>query len=339
MNSVNEKYEALIMSYLDGQCTSEEALELLSWVAESEENRLYFKALKEQNEVWSLTDFAMPEDLDVEAALDSVNARIDALEAEVETKTVAMPWLRRNFKYVSGVAAALVVALFLGFLVAKPFSSEVTLAYNGQDNSSFVLPDNTSVVFDAEGSLTYNKRFAKSSRDVDFEGVARFDVAKDESRPFVIHCNGMDVEVLGTSFLLNADNTAERYFVDLYSGTVKMTSLDKKGHELAQAELKPGERGVFDASEGELKMMTYPEVKEEQLRYEHVLVFDDASLSTIVETLQYIFKIRINLDEACASRKITARFTDEDPIDEVLETIAVVSNVTVTKSGDVYSIR
>ena len=142
MNSVNEKYEALIMSYLDGQCTSEEALELLSWVAESEENRLYFKALKEQNEVWSLTDFAMPEDLDVEAALDSVNARIDALETEVETKTVAMPWLRRNFKYVSGVAAALVVALFLGFLVAKPFSSEVTLAYNGQDNSSFVLPDN-----------------------------------------------------------------------------------------------------------------------------------------------------------------------------------------------------
>ena len=51
MNSVNNKYEALILSYLDGQCSAEEALELLSWVAESEENRLYFKALKDQKSV------------------------------------------------------------------------------------------------------------------------------------------------------------------------------------------------------------------------------------------------------------------------------------------------
>ena len=61
MNSVNNKYDALITSYFDGQCSAEEAFELLSWVAESEDNRLYFKSLKDEHEVWSLTDFAMPE--------------------------------------------------------------------------------------------------------------------------------------------------------------------------------------------------------------------------------------------------------------------------------------
>ena len=40
MNLVNDKYEALVKSYLDGNCPAEEALELLSWVAESEENRV-----------------------------------------------------------------------------------------------------------------------------------------------------------------------------------------------------------------------------------------------------------------------------------------------------------
>ena len=86
MDSVNNKYEALINSYFDGNCPAEDALELLSWVAESEENRLSFKALKDQSEVLSLTDVAMPEfnDAEVEAALDAVNAKIDAAE-EVET--------------------------------------------------------------------------------------------------------------------------------------------------------------------------------------------------------------------------------------------------------------
>ena len=340
MYSVNDKYEALIMSYLDGLCTSEEAHELLLWVAESEENRLYFKAMKDQYEVWSLTDFAMPEmdAMEVEAALDAVNAKIDAIE-EGETKVVQMPWLRRNYKYVSGVAAALIVALFLGFLVRNPFNSTVTYAYNGQNESSYILPDGTSVDFTSEGTLSYSKHFAQSSRSVDFDGVAYFDVTRDENLPFVLHCNNMDVEVLGTSFLLNADKSVNCYTVDLYTGKVRMTAFDEKGHALSQIEVNPGERGVWNASESELKMMTYSEVKEDELQTNHVLVFDNEKLSKIVEALEYIYKVEIKLSEDCASKKLTARFSDDESIDEVLETIAVVTEVTVTKEGEIYQIR
>ena len=340
MYSVNDKYEALIMSYLDGQCSAEEAHELLLWVAESEENRLSFKALKEQYEVWNLTDFAMPklDEADVEAALDVVNAKIDAVE-ETETNVVQMPWLRRNYRYVSGVAAAFLIALFVGFLVRNSFDSTMTYAYNGQNESSFVLPDGTSVNFNSESTISYPEHFDKANRAVDFEGVAYFDVTKDENKPFIIHCNNMDVEVLGTTFLLNADKGNERYFVDLYTGKVRMTAFDEKGRELSQIEVTPGERGVWNAAEGELKTMSYPEVKEEELVINHVLVFDNESLSKIVEALEYLYKVEIELDEACAAKKLTARFSDEESIDEVLETIAIVSEVTVTKSDDVYQIR
>ena len=328
------------MSYLDGQCSAEEARELLLWVAESEENRLYFKALKDQYEVWNLTDFAMPEldEADVEAALDAVNAKIDAVE-ETETKVVQMPWLRRNYKYVSGVAAAFLVALFVGFLVRNNFNSTVTYAYNGQNESSYILPDNTSVNFNSESSLSYTKHFAESDRSVDFEGVAYFDVAKDENLPFVLHCNNMDVEVLGTSFLLNAEKNAERCTLDLYTGKVKMTAFDKKGNILSVVEINPGERGVWNATANELKTMSYSEVKEDELLTEHVLVFNNEKLSKIVEALEYIYKVEIDLGESCASKKLTARFSDDESIDEVLETIALVSEVTVTKEGEVYQIR
>ena len=341
MNLVNDKYEALVRSCLDGKCASEEALELLSWVAESEENRVYFKSQKEADEVWSLTDFAMPDDaaLDVEAALDAVNQRIDTME-ESGAKIVEMPWLRRNYKYVSGIAAALVVALFLGFLVVKPMGSTVTVALNEQNiENPLMLPDGTSVTYNGAAKITYPKHFIKSTRSVDFEGVAIFDVVADENKPFVIHCDNMDVEVLGTSFLLNAEASSNKYFVDLYTGKVKMTAFDEKGNELSQVVVLPGERGVLDLANLELKSLTYPELKAEELMTEHVLDFNNVVLSTIVETLEYVYKVDIDLNEDYATKKLTARFSDQETIDEVLETIAAVFDFTVTKQDGVYLIR
>jgi ferric-dicitrate binding protein FerR (iron transport regulator) len=281
----------------------------------------------------------MPEldEADVEVALDAVNAKIEAIE-ETETNVVQMPWLRRNYRYVSGVAAAFLIALFVGFLVRNSFNLTVTYAFNGQNESSYVLPDGTSVSFNGESTISYPEHFAKSNRAVDFEGVAYFDVTRDENKPFVIHCDNLDVEVLGTTFLLNAEKNAGRYFVDLYTGKVRMTSFDEKGRELSHIDVTPGERGVW-TTEGELKTLSYPEVKEEELANNHVLVFDNESLSKIVEALEYLYKVEIELDEACAAKKLTARFSDEESIDEVLETIAIVSEVTVTKTDDVYMIR
>jgi ferric-dicitrate binding protein FerR (iron transport regulator) len=147
----------------------------------------------------------------------------------------------------------------------------------------------------------------------------------------------MDVDVLGTSFLMNA--TAERYTLDLYTGKVKMTAFDDKGQVMSQTEVNPGERGVWNVTEAEMKTMSYPEVKEEELHTEHVLVFDNEKLSKIVEALEYIYKVNIDLAESCAFKKLTARFSDDESIDDVLETIAIVTEVTVTKTEEGYQIR
>lgn len=332
MNLTNEKYEALIKSYLEGQCSQDESLALLSWIAKSEENRNYFEAFKD---VWTLTDFSLDEeDIDVEAALESVNEKIEA--AETETKTIEMPWLRRNYKYVS-VAAAIMVALFLGFLISMPFGQTVTVAYDDtQPEQVYQLPDGSSFIFNGTGEVSYSKRFAKNSRNVKFEGKAFFDVAKDASHPFVIHCDGLDVEVLGTTFLLDASN--ERYTVDLYSGLVRMTAVDKHGHELSHLDIKPGERGVWDVENGGLKMMTYAEVKEEELKTDHVLDFNNVSLNTIIETVEYIYSIEVKLPETYASEKVTMRFSDEDSVDDVVETIATLFGLEVSKTDKTYTI-
>ena len=333
MSKVNQ-YDELIMSYLDGFCTSEDAQILLSWIAESDENRLHFESLKT---VWELTAFDMPENIDVEAALDKVNSRIDEIEAEKATgiaPTVKLSWYQKNYKFVSSVAAAVVVALIVSFFVAKPFNNKTVLASSDFDaNTPCVLPDGTSVVFNSESELTYRKSFGKALRQVDFEGVASFDVAKDESKPFIIRCDNMQVEVLGTSFLLNAEDQV----VDLYSGKVKMSAVDKKGNETSSVEILPGERGVLNKS-NELVLVSAMDVKKEELKKNHELVFNDETLRVIIETVAYIYNVNINLAEAQAERKITVRFTD-DPINDVLETVAAVANLELVKSGSIYELR
>ncbi|MCQ2320475.1 MAG: FecR family protein [Bacteroidales bacterium] len=333
MSKVN-LYDELIMSYLDGLCTSEDAQILLSWIAESDENRCHFESLKS---VWELTAFDMPENIDVEAALQNVNLRIDEIEAEKTVETapvVQLSWYQRNYKYVSGVAAAVVVALIVGFFVANPFNGKVVLASGDFDaNTPCVLPDGTSVVFDSESELTYRKSFGKTMRQVDFEGVASFDVAKDANKPFIIRCDNMQIEVLGTSFLLNAED----HVVDLYSGKVKMSAVDQKGNEISSIEILPGERGVL-AETDELVLVSAMDVKKDELMKNHELVFNDETLRVIIETVEYIYNVNINLAESQAERKITVRFTD-DSINDVLETIAAVANLELVKSGSSFELR
>jgi ferric-dicitrate binding protein FerR (iron transport regulator) len=70
-----------------------------------------------------------------------------------------------------------------------------------------------------------------------------------------------------------------------------------------------------------------------------VLDFNNVVLSTIVDALEYVYDVDIELDEAYASEKLTARFSDQESIDEVLETIAAVFDFTLTKQDGVYLIH
>lgn len=92
---------------------------------------------------------------------------------------------------------------------------------------------------------------------------------------------------------------------------------------------------VENTGENDVELqLSYKEKKANELKEEHLLVFNDESLSTIFETLEYIYHVDIDYEECIASQNITARFIEEESIDEVLETIAIVTNTTITKKGN-----
>lgn len=69
---------------------------------------------------------------------------------------------------------------------------------------ALTLADGTKVYLNADSELKYPVEFLNGKRVVDLKGEAYFDVRKDSLHPFIVRVNGAEVQVLGTSFNINA---------------------------------------------------------------------------------------------------------------------------------------
>ncbi len=99
-----------------------------------------------------------------------------------------------------------------------------------------VLADGTKVWLNAASSLHFPTAFNENKRNVVLTGEGYFEVAKDVTKPFTVVANGMEVQVLGTRFNINAYTDEEEMKATLVEGSVKVF----KGNETQV--LYPGEQ-------------------------------------------------------------------------------------------------
>lgn len=106
-----------------------------------------------------------------------------------------------------------------------------------------MLEDSTKVWLNSASKLSYPESFGADSRRVSVAGEAYFSVAKDESRPFYVECEGQEIQVYGTEFNVRAYPEDESVFTTLSSGSIALRRLDHAGGELM---LSPGKQAVFN---------------------------------------------------------------------------------------------
>lgn len=117
------------------------------------------------------------------------------------------------------------------------------------------LDDKTVVHLNYNSKLIYPEKFHGNARDVILDGEAYFMVAKDKSRPFVVHTPNGDVTVHGTEFNVNtrmengnvngnSNVNRNQTAVVLVNGQVSVMPVD--GMEKM---LQPGEMAVLSSSE------------------------------------------------------------------------------------------
>jgi len=88
--------------------------------------------------------------------------------------------------------------------------------------TSLTLPDGTSVWLNANTKLNYPNLFSKKQRIVELDGEAFFEVAEDREKPFIVKTSKYNVEVLGTSFNLEAYSNQSDFEMALFTGKVKI---------------------------------------------------------------------------------------------------------------------
>ena len=155
------------------------------------------------------------------------------------------------------------------------------------------LTDGTTVCLNAETELRYPSRFTGGERRVWLKGEAYFDVARDESSPFVVETEGMDVRVLGTEFGVRAYGGESETLTTLVEGRVRV---DAGGEE---AELAPGQQAVFEREEGKVNVREV-DVEEFVGWKDGRLVFDNKPLWYILDELGrwYSFEVFYSNEES-----------------------------------------
>lgn len=115
---------------------------------------------------------------------------------------------------------------------------------------NLILSDGTKVYLNAESQLRYPVQFAGNIREVELVGEGYFEVATNAQKPFIVKTNGVSVEVLGTSFNINAYGNTEKIVTTLVEGSVK---LNMQGSSASQI-LKPADQAVFDVNSGKAEI-------------------------------------------------------------------------------------
>jgi len=113
--------------------------------------------------------------------------------------------------------------------------------------TSITLGDGTQMLLSANSRLIYDKDFTDKKREVTLVGEARFSVAKDANRPFIVRTEQIQTQVLGTVFDVKVyPQTIPD--VTLYEGKVEV-SLNGK----SPRKMQPGEQASI-SKEGKLQL-------------------------------------------------------------------------------------
>jgi len=289
--------ENIIIKYLNGSASYEEKQQLLEWLKENGNKKIFTDTSK----VWLASENIVTNKSEINIAFDRFVKNVQSYESKKRVRSRFV--IARTI-----VAASIFIAIFsVGmFLISKkstPFDKEYAAVMNSiiigeNSKDSVLLPDGSIVWLNSNSKLTYPEKFAEDKRIVKLEGEGYFDVIKNSKCPFIVEMPEMKVNVLGTQFEVKNRPNAKYIETILVSGKVKVTFKDIAESFI----LSPDEKITYDKNRKEYKITTV-DAKEKVVWANDDLVFSNEKLSDILRKLENWYNIEIecsknvNLDQ------------------------------------------
>lgn len=196
---------------------------------------------------------------------------------------------------------------------------------NGHSNNGFsvlstpiggqyqvTLSDGTKVWLNAASTLKYPVQFSDSSRVVELDGEAYFEVAKVQRKtPFLVKTQRQAINVLGTTFNVCAYADEPNTKTTLVEGKVSLTSHGKK------LQLLPGEQGVSD----DHSRLTKNEVDvfESVAWKDNLFVFNETELRTAMNQLNRWYNLEVVYEDKIPDAFFYGEISRSKRLSEVLK--------------------
>ena len=288
--------QELLYKYFKGAATIEEEKRILDWVEASEENREAF--LKER--------------MMFHVALFS--NRQDAKKKTVHLTPILKWGMRAAAVIMIGVCGYFMTNDYLYNKLAQPQTVTVPAGQRAQ----ITLADGTRVWLNAQSTLTYTSNFGRDERNVELDGEAYFEVAKNKDIPFYIHTEMNNVRVVGTCFNVCAYKGSKEFETTLVEGIVDIYPAN---NNKVITRLQKDE--FFANYDGKYKKTILPSY--EYLRWkEGLYCFDDVPFSGILDKLEKYYNVKITVadPELLNYDSCTGKFREQDGIEHILRTIS-----------------
>ncbi|MCB0706617.1 MAG: FecR domain-containing protein [Saprospiraceae bacterium] len=292
-NDPHTYFSDVASKYLSGNASDLEVRELEKWVLADPENKRQFMAFKK---AWMLSG------LEKAAPIAHVDDLWKQTAAQLTPEAKVVP-IKRNWLRIAAAIALLVLASTVIFYNLRP--DEVFLAEATDTVNQVALTDGSQIALNQSSSLSYSFDKKKGTRVVNLTGDAFFDVARDEAHPFIIKTSLIEIEVLGTSFYVDAREGQPEIQVIVESGRVAVR------YQSQETILEANEKAVFQISTNQLAKQINEDANYLALKT-NKLVFENTSLDEVVFALNRQYHTNIQMEnEGLKDCTLSSTFTNK----------------------------
>jgi ferric-dicitrate binding protein FerR (iron transport regulator) len=242
--------DLIIVRFLSGTATAEEAEYLIQHLEEDGNNRLsYFVAKR----IWLESINKSKNKGLVDNSWERLKLRMEESGNEVisaKDKNIKFSW--RKLAVAASISFLVATSAFLGFQNYRTSQFEARehqiIAPLGS-RSNVVLPDGSIVWLNSGSNLTYGYNFGKKERKVSLVGEAFFDIKYQNNTSFIVNTSDLRIRVLGTKFNIKSYPEEKMIETTLIKGKVEVLPItyDKS---IAPVIMAPNQKLIYTKKDG-----------------------------------------------------------------------------------------
>jgi len=249
-------------------------------------------------------------------------------------KLISIPLFIR---YQAAAVAAGLCILFIGYSYYSSKRNKIeyiTVQAGKGEVLQISLPDHSKVTLNSATMIRYPARF-NGTRDIYLEeGEAYFDVAHDQSKPFIVHSGVISTKVLGTAFNIKSHKSLPNITVTVSRGRVQVSE-QLKTLDI----LKPDEQLTFNKKAH--KAITKKVKSVNNIAWTHGdFHLDGVYFNEIMLAIANRFGVKVVYDpEIFSNCENSIRFTKKQSLRDVLQVLETIQPMHYTIKKDSVFIK